>query len=188
MGMALPKIFNDPTPESDDRLDAANDAQYNAANDDHYGHNGHHKKKSTGSKMLKKGLKFAFSMAVGAAIGFTTGVFLDLYLIDAVHYPNEAMQTAKNLMLHYGQPLLETLGISGDGGLLHWLFNQETVASAVAPFAPASVAATTTSLGTGATADAAAQAVVEAASGAANDSVIPPAIDLMQDMMQSNGL
>lgn len=184
MGLALPKIFDssvDKGMESHKTQDVPNKRA--AANDEHYGH--HKKKKSTGEKIIGHGLKMAFNLAVGAALGFSGAVALDLFLIDSVHYPNEAMQIIKNGMLHYGQPALEYLGISGDGGLLHDFFKLDAVANVVEPFTPASTVVSTAAIGQGVTASALDSAVQTGASAVAD---APLKIDPVADMMDAYGL
>ncbi len=184
MGLALPKIFDssaDKGMESHKTQKVPNHGS--AANDEHYGH--HKKKKSAGEKIIGHGLKMAFNLAVGAALGFGGAVALDLFLIDSVHYPNEAMQIIKNGMLHYGQPALEYLGISGEGGLLNDFFNLESVANFVAPFAPASTAASTAAIGQGVTASAL-DSVVQTGVSAVTEA--PLKIDPVADMMDAYGL
>ncbi len=181
--VALPKVFSDPKPKIASQGKMRGDIDHGAASND-----GFHKKNNSGSHLLKHGLKAVFTLAAGVAIGFSTGVIMDLSLIDYVHYPNEAMQTMKNVSLAVFDPFFEWLGIAGNGGVLNSVFNSETLAPILAPFAPASTAASTSAIGSGVSVASAAEAVhasVESAAVVAED---PPLLDPLSLIEDTNGL
>lgn len=139
MGLALPKVFdNSPDKIEQNRKMHSGIDHGEAANDDHYGH----KKKHSGSKLLKKGLKFVFKAAVvGLALTVPAMAFADLAMIDMVHYPNEEMQTIKNMIKASPiQSYFEWMGFVGNDGILQDIFNSELISPLVESFRPDSAA------------------------------------------------